>query len=806
MEKRFTSSDQEENDHINEGFDDMQEANIAHEDEEPKVGMTFISEDEVTTYYKNYARCMGFGISKINSKNADDGKKYFTLACSRARKHTSNSKNLLKPNPTTRTQCKARVSVAVSLDGTITVSRVALEHNHELSPTKSRYFRCNKNLDPHIKRRLELNDKAGINVSRNFRSMVVEANGYDNLTFGEKDCRNYIDKVRRLRLGTGDADAIQNYFDRMQRENNQFYYVMDVDDKSHLRNVFWADARSRTAYEYFGEVITFDTTYLTNKYDMPFAPFVGVNHHGQSVLLGCALLSNEDTKTFSWLFTTWLKCMHGRAPNAIITDQDRAMKNAIEVVFPKARHRWCLWHIMKKVPEKLGRLSDYESIKTLLHDAVYDSSSISDFMEKWGNMIACYELHDNEWLKGLFEERHRWVPVYVRDTFWAGMSTTQRSESMNSFFDGYVNSKTTLKQFVEQYDNALKDKIEKESKADFNSFNTTIACISRFGFESQFQKTFTNEKFKEIQTEISSLMYCNAFFERNDGLNSIFWVIESKRVYDRNKDIKFKVFFNEKDFEIQCACCLFEFKGILCRHILCVLQLTGKTELVPSCYILSRWRKDIKRRHTLIKCGFDHLAGNIELQRVSKACDAFYDVAYMGIHTEDDLLKVMNWIKDLKIELTCKQSSPVIIEEERLVQDHATKILDPIVSQKKGRPREKRKTSKVDQIVKKKLAKKKTKNSSKKSNSGQTQEERFLSVQETENAGFSTSQTIDDIDTQESIQVNLAPFNPNKKYFVEVNQVPYYTQSQIINHNLSYAELLKAQHHMNDKPSSSGHE
>jgi hypothetical protein len=80
-------------------------------------------------------------------------------------------------------------------------------------------------------------------------------------------------------------------------------------------------------YEYFGEVITFDTTYLTNKYDMPVAPFVGVNHHGQSILLGCALLSNEDTKTFTWLFKTWLECMHGHEPNAIITDQDRAMKN-----------------------------------------------------------------------------------------------------------------------------------------------------------------------------------------------------------------------------------------------------------------------------------------------------------------------------------------------------------------------------------------------------------------------------------------------------------------------------------------------
>ena len=57
----------------------------------------------------------------------------------------------------------------------------------------------------------------------------------------------------------------------------------------------------------------------------------------------------------------------------------------------------------------------------------------------------------------------------MKDVFWAGMSTTQRSESMNAFFDGYVNSKTTLKQFNEQYNNALKSKVEKEMKTDFKS-------------------------------------------------------------------------------------------------------------------------------------------------------------------------------------------------------------------------------------------------------------------------------------------------------------------------------------------------
>ncbi|XP_028065018.1 uncharacterized protein LOC114268099 [Camellia sinensis] len=118
-------------------------------------------------------------------------------------------------------------------------------------------------------RRLEINDQAGIGMSRNYNSMVVEAGVYESLTFDERDTRNYINKARRL------------------------------------RNLFWADAMSRAAYEEFGDVVSFDTTYLTNKYDMPFALFIGVNHHGQSILLGCGLLSSEDTDTFVWLFKSW---------------------------------------------------------------------------------------------------------------------------------------------------------------------------------------------------------------------------------------------------------------------------------------------------------------------------------------------------------------------------------------------------------------------------------------------------------------------------------------------------------------------
>ncbi|CAA2984305.1 Hypothetical predicted protein [Olea europaea subsp. europaea] len=126
------------------------------------------------------------------------------------------------------------------------------------------------------------------------------------MMFIEKDCRNYIEQVRRLKLGEGDAAAIQSYFSRMQASCFGFYFSMDLEDESRLKNLFWVDKRCRQAYKELGDVVSFDTTYLNNKYDMLFASFVGVNHHGQLTLLVCGLLSVEDTNTLVWLFRTWM--------------------------------------------------------------------------------------------------------------------------------------------------------------------------------------------------------------------------------------------------------------------------------------------------------------------------------------------------------------------------------------------------------------------------------------------------------------------------------------------------------------------
>ncbi|KAG2670827.1 hypothetical protein I3760_14G105400 [Carya illinoinensis] len=573
--------------------------------EEPNSGMEFNSFDELLSYYKHYAKKNGFGVMTQRSERSEDQSvRYVTLGCARGGKARNKSLNVANPRPTGKTDCKARIN-ALRVEGKMRLTTVYNTHNHGLSPKKSRFFRCNRDVSETVKRVLDTNDVAGIRLNKSYGSLVVGAGGFENLPFLEKDCRNYIHKARHLRLGAGGAGALRDYFMRMQFKNNGFFALMDLDDDGRLKNVFWADPRCRAAYQYFGDVVTFDTTYLTNRYGMPFAPFVGVNHHGQSILLGAGLISSEDTETFAWLFRTWLQCMDGISPKAIITDQDRAMKNAIALVFPETRHRFCLWHILKKVPEKLGSYAAYKSgLKTGLMKCVYDTQSIEDFEKCWAEFINTFELHENAWLNSLYAERDHWVPVFLKETFWAGMSTTQRSESMNAFFDGYVHSKTNLKEFVDQFDSALKKKIENENQAEFQSFSVTIPCVSRSPIEKKFQELYTNAKFKEVQQQVIGVLDLETSLLTSDGVLKSYLVEDEVRIQEFTKSLTYSVELNVDDCNAKCSCGLFQMRGILCRHILAIFK-SNDIKSLPDRYILDQWRKDIKRRYTLIRSSYD---------------------------------------------------------------------------------------------------------------------------------------------------------------------------------------------------------
>ena len=161
---------------------------------EPRKGMVFDSEDDAVRFYKGYAKKKGFGVMRRTTRYGEDNMvTYFTLACSRQGKTQCSEKNSFMPNPSTRMQCPAKSNFS-RREEKFCITSLTLDHNHPISPSKSRFFRCHKKLDLHSKRRLELNDQAGIRMNKNFGSLVMEAGGYGNLEFGEKECRNAREK------------------------------------------------------------------------------------------------------------------------------------------------------------------------------------------------------------------------------------------------------------------------------------------------------------------------------------------------------------------------------------------------------------------------------------------------------------------------------------------------------------------------------------------------------------------------------------------------------------------------------------
>ena len=75
-----------------------------------------------------------------------------------------------------------------------------------------------------------------------------------------------------------------------------------------------------------------DSTYKTNKYNLPFVLLVGVNHHHQKIIYGSALLNVEIEEAYTWLLQTFHEGMNNKLPVSMVTDGDKAMRNATKIV------------------------------------------------------------------------------------------------------------------------------------------------------------------------------------------------------------------------------------------------------------------------------------------------------------------------------------------------------------------------------------------------------------------------------------------------------------------------------------------
>ncbi|XP_074351381.1 protein FAR-RED IMPAIRED RESPONSE 1-like [Apium graveolens] len=203
----------------------------------PEVNTLFNFDREVYEYYRRYGLQNGFGVMIRNTRKVHGVHTYVAISCHRYGDPQRKVVDSLNPKPIVKSNCKARLCSKKLDDDTWCVTQFDNEHNHDISPSKAHHFRCNRKLTEHAKRSLNLYDEAGIAMNKSFNTLVVQQGGHENMTFNKKDCENYMRIRRRLRLEEGDDVALQNYFNKAQLVDSNFYYSIDLDDDNRIKNL-----------------------------------------------------------------------------------------------------------------------------------------------------------------------------------------------------------------------------------------------------------------------------------------------------------------------------------------------------------------------------------------------------------------------------------------------------------------------------------------------------------------------------------------------------------------------------------------
>ena len=386
-----------------------------------------------------------------------------------------------------------------------------------------------------------------------------------------------------------DAQSLLNYFKSRHAEDPMFFYTIQVDQENCITNFFWRDRRSRVDYDCFGDVVVFDTTYCTNKYNLICAPFVGVNHHWKNVMFGCAFLLNETIDSFKWLLNSFLESMGNRSPVTILTDQDQAMSNAIEKVFPDTHHRLCLWHIAKNALSHLGELNANSKFKYLFNKCQKYCDSKIEFQETCDKMMQKFNLGNHRWLNMMYKIRHKWSTAFTKDSFTAEFKVFLRSESTNHVLNGIASKTTSLTKFVIEYDNLVACMRSSEFDEDFRcKQGAPPRAVKKSGILDHAAQVYTCKIFKLFENKfLNSLAMVWKQVDCQD-------TIDIFEVKEENSERVHIVQFNRLNTNISCSFKKFESLGILCCHALQVFSITNLTR-IPSQYILKRWTKDAKK-------------------------------------------------------------------------------------------------------------------------------------------------------------------------------------------------------------------
>ncbi|XP_074299931.1 protein FAR1-RELATED SEQUENCE 5-like [Silene latifolia] len=397
----------------------------------PMVGKTFVDLESAMLFHKIYAIACGFEARKSSTKRFKDG--IIRTKCMVCHSQGFNNRKRRPPQAdakttTVETGDKTKAG-AISGNRKTKAAKTSTKkgggageaessNKQSVTPVKNWEFEklvVNINqLNEYHKQLIIQNSRLNVGASLTYNLCKEQAEGFENVEATLMQFKNFQRNVKCL-LNSKDGHMFISRLETL-RETKGLVFAYETDADSALTRIFLTNADSIKCYALFGDAISFDPTYGTNKYNMKFALFTGIDNHKKSIIFGCVLLEYEDDESFIWAFQQFLKAMGGKEPNYIISDQDAGIINA--------------------VPDKVGSTICKETdFLSRLNNIVWSEDlEPEEFEENWAKVINEFLLEGNKWLTGKFAERDQWIPAYFRNVpmeFWMRFESAMDQQRHN---------------------------------------------------------------------------------------------------------------------------------------------------------------------------------------------------------------------------------------------------------------------------------------------------------------------------------------------------------------------------------------
>jgi len=496
----------------------------------------------------------------------------------RAAKYMKKANMKRKPRDISRCGCAAKMVIARNKKiGQWYVKDFIDEHTHELAPPDlACLLRSHRRISDEQKADIIEMEIAGVRKHQIMNILEMQYGGYDKVRCISRDIYNFCYRYKLGTIAKGDAQTVIRHMVARQERDTDFFFKYMIDGEGHLKHLFWSDTQSRLDYEAFGDVVVFYSTYRTNRYNLPFVPFVGLNHHRSTVVFGCGILSNETFEAYEWLLQTFLTAMGQKHPISVITDGDLAMQKAIRTVFPNSNHKLCTWHIEQNILRNLHNSKIAEEFRLF----VYDRCSILEIERKWDEFMERNRIsNEHTWVYQMYQMRHLWCAAYQVGRCFLGLRSNQRSESLNSKLHTHLDRKMTLFDMLQHYEHCLSNLRRNEAKLDVTASQfVPFTYLDADNIEKDAAEVFTPTVFALVKKKIGCINNY-AICEILGGGERVTYVISAKS----NNAWKFCVYcdFTESILDkISCSCCKLERDGIPCGHIFYVFKIL-QVERIP---------------------------------------------------------------------------------------------------------------------------------------------------------------------------------------------------------------------------------